>query len=77
MHGNEIFRRVRHALVQVEAARNVRGLFARDHGAKLGLHPINLDAGQHLITCPDCAISLCPPTRRCRKDGSQSNYALG
>ena len=28
MHGNEVFQRVRHALAQVEAERNVRVLFA-------------------------------------------------
>ena len=34
MHGNEVFQRVRHALAQVEAERNVRVLFACESGSR-------------------------------------------
>ena len=34
MHGNEVFQRVRHALAQVEAERNVRVLFASESGSR-------------------------------------------
>ena len=34
MHGNEVFQRVRNALAQVEAERNVRVLFARESGSR-------------------------------------------
>ena len=34
MHGNEVFQRVRHALAQVEAERNVRALFACESGSR-------------------------------------------
>jgi len=77
MHGNEVFQRVRHALAQVEAERNVRGHFARDRGAKLGLRPIKLDAGQHLITCPDCATSLCPPDKALPKGRLAEQLCFG
>lgn len=34
MHGNEVFQRVRHALAQVAAERNVRVLFACERHAR-------------------------------------------
>ena len=34
MHGNEVFQRVRNALAQVEAERNVRVLFACESGSR-------------------------------------------
>jgi len=34
MHGNEVFQRVRHALAQVEAERNVRVLYACESGSR-------------------------------------------
>ena len=34
MHGNEVFQRVRNALAQVEAERNVRVLFACERQAR-------------------------------------------
>jgi hypothetical protein len=34
MNGNEVFQRVRHALAQVEAERNVRVLFACERVAR-------------------------------------------
>jgi len=34
MHGNKVFQRVRHALAQVEAERNVRVLFACESGSR-------------------------------------------
>ena len=34
MHGNEVFQRVRHALAQIEAERNVRVLYACESGSR-------------------------------------------
>jgi hypothetical protein len=41
MHGSEVFQRVRHALAQVEAERNVRVLFACESGSRAARPPTN------------------------------------